>query len=251
MADDDSDPPGRAFRRLPSSRRREEIIAAGVEVFGHRPEPDVSIDDVAAAAGTSRSSVYRYFDGKNELYAAVADRVGRDLTDRLERATGDTPSALLMARLTLYFDFVEQYAGGYAGILGISDTRAPDGALAAARAVRDRICALTYRTLDVTDPSPLLELTVRAWIASVESAGVQWLATRTPPRRHIETTLAAQFMTQLVAASPLDPLCADRVTWLLGTEPPDSPLAALIQAITTTFDRRTVIHLAALLAAPS
>ncbi|MEO5878040.1 MAG: helix-turn-helix domain-containing protein, partial [Streptosporangiaceae bacterium] len=55
------------FRRLSSDQRREELIEAAVGLFGQGPENEVSIDDIVALAGTSRSSFYRYFDSRDEL----------------------------------------------------------------------------------------------------------------------------------------------------------------------------------------
>ncbi|WP_019632990.1 TetR/AcrR family transcriptional regulator [Actinomadura atramentaria] len=237
-----------SFRRLSSDRRREEIIAAGIRTFGNRPEPEVSIDDVAAAAGTSRSSVYRYFDGKGELYEVVAQRVGSDLNDRLEAVPGTSPSELVMARLAVYFDFLEEYEGGYAGILGIGAARAPLAALAVAQGVRDRICALTYRTLEVDEPSEPLRVAVRSWIAGVEWAGAEWLRTRSPSRGELEMLLGTQMLTQLVGTAATDPLTADRVAWLLRVEPLDSPFGLALRGMADVFDRRALGALARFLA---
>jgi AcrR family transcriptional regulator len=239
-----------AFRRLTSDRRREEIISAAVATFGNRPEPDVSIDDVAAAAGTSRSSVYRYFDGKGELYEVVAERVGTMLTDRLAAVAGTSPSDALLRRLALYFDFLEEYEGGYAGILGIGAGRAPEAALAVAERVRRRICDLTFRTLELDEPSEPLRVAVQSWIAGVEWAGAEWLRTRSPSRHELEFILGAQFTAQLLAVAPLDPVAADRITWLLRVEPPASGFGQLIRSVADAFDRRAVAALAAFLPDP-
>ncbi|MBO2456971.1 TetR/AcrR family transcriptional regulator [Actinomadura violacea] len=224
------------FRRLSQDRRREEIIEAAIEAFGRRPEPEVSIDDVAREAGTSRSSVYRYFEGKQELYEAAADRVGAELTDRLNEVAGGPPSVQMMRRLELYVDFLERYEVGYASLLGVGSRQAPEATLSTAQKVRDEICALTYRTLRVEEPSGTLRSTVQAWIAGVEWSGTEWLRTREPARPVLEATMAAQFTAMLAAAAVFDPLCADRVAWLLRVEPPDAPFGGLVRAVAGTFD---------------
>src|SRR5436305_732256 len=61
----------RGRRRLSVAERRDELIAAALDLFSHRSPEDVSIDDVAEAAGASRALVYHYFGGKQELYVAA------------------------------------------------------------------------------------------------------------------------------------------------------------------------------------
>ncbi|WP_153540296.1 TetR/AcrR family transcriptional regulator [Actinomadura macrotermitis] len=237
-----------AFRRLPADRRRDQIIEAAVEVFGRRPEPEVSIDDVAAAAGTSRSSMYRYFEGKQELYGAAAQRVAAALVERLEQAGQGPrpvpPSVLMATRLALYLDFLEQYEAGYAGLLGRGGARAPEAALAAVRRVRAAAEEMTCRALQVSEPGAPLRTTVRSWVAGVEWAGAEWLRTRTPPRPVLERLLAAQFATMLVGAAALDAQAAGRVAWLLEVEPAGSPFGALVRSVAGTFDRPMVAQLA-------
>lgn len=55
------------YRRLPVQQRREQLIAVALELFAARPPEDVSLDDVAEAAGASRPLVYRYFAGGKQI----------------------------------------------------------------------------------------------------------------------------------------------------------------------------------------
>ena len=57
--------------RLSTDARREQLVALGVEIFSERPFDDVSIDDIAAAAGISKGLLYHYFPSKRDFYVAV------------------------------------------------------------------------------------------------------------------------------------------------------------------------------------
>jgi len=46
---------------------RAEIVGAAIECFSAHGFDDVSMDDIAAAAGVSRRTVYRYFETKDDL----------------------------------------------------------------------------------------------------------------------------------------------------------------------------------------
>lgn len=67
-------PDGRTLRwQSHRESRRDELIAAGISAvreFG----PDLSVEQIAAAAGTSRAVIYRYFSDKTDLYVAIGRR---------------------------------------------------------------------------------------------------------------------------------------------------------------------------------
>src|SRR3569833_940732 len=75
---------GRRTRRTEHRRaRREELGAAAVEA-GRRAGPDFAVDDVAREAHVSKTVIYRYFSDKDELIAAVLERIsGAVLLPRL------------------------------------------------------------------------------------------------------------------------------------------------------------------------
>ncbi len=56
-------------QRLDPDARRAAILSAAAEVFGAAPYAEVKIAAVAARAGASEALLYRYFAGKEELYA--------------------------------------------------------------------------------------------------------------------------------------------------------------------------------------
>ena len=64
--------------------KRTLILDAALRVFGSRGFEEPTMDDVAAEAGYSRRSLYRFFASKNELGAALGLRCGRALVQSLE-----------------------------------------------------------------------------------------------------------------------------------------------------------------------
>jgi AcrR family transcriptional regulator len=65
--------------RLPpgvlSSHQRERILAAALDVFAQRGYQESTIDNIAVAAKTSVGSFYSLFEGKEDCFLAVFDRV--------------------------------------------------------------------------------------------------------------------------------------------------------------------------------
>lgn len=75
------------------SRRRteQEIRQAAVELFEERGFPGTSVDDIAAAAGVSRSTLFRYFPTKDELLFRRDPSPAQALALALARAVLATP----------------------------------------------------------------------------------------------------------------------------------------------------------------
>ncbi|MEU4571492.1 TetR/AcrR family transcriptional regulator [Nonomuraea sp. ATR24] len=197
-------------RRLSVDRRREELMAAALELFGARDAEDVTIDDVASAAGASRALVYHYFGGKQELYVAALRSAAGQLEARLREArprAHDGAGLLgeLASGLGRYFDFVEEHAAGFAALLrgGPANRTGEVGEIV--DGVRQRLFRLVQRQMRVEEPTPVLRATLRSWIASVETAGLDWLEHRDIERATLERMLVEQMVALLGVAARHDP----------------------------------------------
>jgi AcrR family transcriptional regulator len=62
-----------ALDLAPESDARARILAATIDLLGHRGLRALSMDEVAERAGVSRATVYRLFPGKTALFAALID----------------------------------------------------------------------------------------------------------------------------------------------------------------------------------
>ncbi|TDZ75741.1 HTH-type transcriptional regulator EthR [Mycobacteroides salmoniphilum] len=92
--------PARVGRR--PSTTRDEITAVAMALFTQRSFDDVSVDDIAAAAGIARRTVFRYYSSKNAIVWGDFDshlEVMRALLDETPD-TVDTSTALRQALLT-------------------------------------------------------------------------------------------------------------------------------------------------------
>jgi TetR/AcrR family fatty acid metabolism transcriptional regulator len=86
---------------------RESILGAAEAIFTRRKYHEVQMDEVAAACGVGKGTLYRYFRSKRELYLAIMfDGIAR-LRAELEAAlaAGDSPARQLerIVRGTLAF----------------------------------------------------------------------------------------------------------------------------------------------------
>ena len=84
-------------------KRRTEaaIMAAGLELFAERGFERTTVDQIAAAAGISRRTFFRYFADKEELFFAEDERLLQVVEDTLDGAPPGEPVLDLARRATL------------------------------------------------------------------------------------------------------------------------------------------------------
>jgi AcrR family transcriptional regulator len=57
---------------------REHLLATAGSLFGEKGYGATSIDDIVGAAGTSRATLYAYFDGKEAVLSAIVEKMWQD-----------------------------------------------------------------------------------------------------------------------------------------------------------------------------
>jgi TetR/AcrR family transcriptional repressor of uid operon len=70
----------------PSVDRRAQILDAAMICFAKRGFHQASMHDISAEAGISVGLIYRYFENKEDVISAMADRHKKQIHDLLERA---------------------------------------------------------------------------------------------------------------------------------------------------------------------
>jgi AcrR family transcriptional regulator len=70
----------------PNPDRRSQILDAAVICFAKRGFHQTSMHDIAGEAGISVGLIYRYFENKEAVISAMADRHKREISDVLQRA---------------------------------------------------------------------------------------------------------------------------------------------------------------------
>src|SRR6516164_479978 len=68
---------------------RDRIVERAAELVADRGVAGTSLDEVLAAAGASKSQLYHYFSGRDELVAAAVARRCAQVLDELTQALGD------------------------------------------------------------------------------------------------------------------------------------------------------------------
>jgi AcrR family transcriptional regulator len=215
-------------------QRRSQLLAAAVDLFGHRRPDDVSVDDVAAAAGVSRPLVYRYFPGgKQQLYEAAIQGAAQELIDRFAVPSQGPPTQRLADALDRYLAYVDEHDAAYGALLrgGSSAGTARTDAIVAE--VRRRAAEQVLHHLGVTGPGPRLTMLVHSWIACVEAVSLAWLdEAKATPLPELRGWLVDHFTALLLATATTDPETAAITARALELETPASPAGSLATRLT-------------------
>jgi AcrR family transcriptional regulator len=192
--------------RLSTEERREQLLAAGVGLLSRRSHDEVSIEEIAAAAGVSKGLLYHYFPTKKDFILAAIERGQRELAARLRPDQSLAPEAQLDASLEGFLDYVEENATAFRTIF-----RGADGdpeimaALESGRAeqMRTLMGALgQWEEAPIsTEPSPALETAVQGWTFFVDGAVLRWLEHGGLDRRQLTQLLKAALGGAVMAAA--------------------------------------------------
>lgn len=203
-------PAAPAYRRLSVEERRSQLLDAALTLFAHRAPEEVSLDDVAEAAGVSRPLVYRYFPGgKQQLYEAALRSAAEELQQCFDEPR-DGPLLPRLARaLDRYLGFVDQHGAGFSALLQGGSVVETSRTTAIVDGVRRAAAVHILSHLGVAEPGPRLRMTVRMWITAVEAASLIWLdEEKQPPVDELRDWLVEQLAAVLSVTARRDPQTA-------------------------------------------
>jgi len=215
-------------RRMGVEERRQQLIGVALELFSQRSPDDVSIDEIAAAAGISRPLVYHYFPGKLSLYEAALKRAADDLAGRFVEPQEGPLGVRLLRVMRRFFDFVDEHGPGFAALMRGGPAVGSSATNALIDSVRQAAYDQILSHLGITDPPARLELVVRSWISLAESTALIWLDGRRIPRGELEAQLVHDFAALAAVSAAYDEEMGALMRVMLRDEPSDGPFADLV-----------------------
>jgi AcrR family transcriptional regulator len=116
--------------RADAVRNRRKVLAAAGELFAARGVAGVSMDDVAAAAGVGKGTLYRRFGDKSGLAAALLDERETQLQRQLLSGPPPLgPGAPAVERLAAFTEAYLAYVDAHVDVVALSQTASPGARL--------------------------------------------------------------------------------------------------------------------------
>ncbi|MFI6403082.1 TetR/AcrR family transcriptional regulator [Streptomyces sp. NPDC050548] len=215
-------------RRMGVEERRQQLIGVALDLFSHRSPDEVSIDEIAAAAGISRPLVYHYFPGKLSLYEAALQRASDDLAGRFVVPEEGSLGGRLLRVMGRFFDFVDDHGPGFAALMRGGPAVGSSTTNALVDGVRQAAYLQILSHMKVEQPPARLELMIRSWISLVESTALIWLDGRRIPRADLERQLVHDFGALAAVSAAYDDELAALLRESLRNEPGDGPFTDLV-----------------------
>lgn len=161
--------------RLAPDARRDQLVAIALELLSDRALHDLSIDEVAAAAGISKALVFHYFGSKAEFQLAVARAAADDFIAVTEPDPTLPIDEQLEQSMQAFVSYVADNRVGYVMLV-----RGPANDDDAMRVLfdqtRDRVVDRIVSKLGPIEGMPGFPLTVRGWVAFAEELTTTWVA---------------------------------------------------------------------------
>jgi AcrR family transcriptional regulator len=177
----------------------------GVDLIGRHGVDAVSTEEIARAAGVSKSLLYHYFPDKNEFLSAVLDRSYAEVNARFEWRPELTVVEQFDRNLDSFLAFVDERAAGY--LAATTALRSDPRVRRTAEALRQRriedliaVAALVRGTRPEELRRPLLDVALEGWLAYAEGVIVRWLSRREIGQPEVHALLRRSFLETLDAA---------------------------------------------------
>jgi AcrR family transcriptional regulator len=192
---------------LHTDERRHRLLKLGIKLFSSRSYDGTSIDEVAEMAGVSKGLLYHYFRSKREFFVETVRASSQELQKLSAPDSSLPPEARLRAAIDAHLRYVERHAKVYATLYrgGTNIAREVESVLEEHRAV---VMSWFLENLGlsrgIAEPGPALRTALRAWIAMVEGASLNWIAHRELSREDLTELLMTSYIALLNRALEVD-----------------------------------------------
>jgi len=196
--------PAPAYTRLNVDERRRQLLEAGAALFAEHAYEEISMRDIARAAGVSKPLLYHYFPSKIDLFKAAVAEKATELQHVIEPAGEGTPFEQLSNSLDAYLAWIENNARTWSKLVQSAATLPEARNLVEGFRQRTMNMALARLTNNET-PRPALRTAIRGWFGYMDAAILDWTETKDLPREQLRDLLIAAFGAALLAAQQIDP----------------------------------------------
>jgi AcrR family transcriptional regulator len=193
-----------SYKRLQVDERRRQLLDAGTALFAKQAYEEISMRDVARAAGVSKPLLYHYFRSKTELFKAALAESASELQEAIEPSGDGTPLEQLTRSLEKYLAWIEAHARTWSKLMQSA---------AALPEARELIEGFRQRTMQIVlaqltgtrKPRPVLRAAITGWLGYMDAVILDWAESKDIPREKLRDLLVAAFLATLTAAQQIDP----------------------------------------------
>ncbi len=172
-----------------------------MQAFSQKSYDDVSIDELAQAAGVSKGLLYHYFPSKRELYVATVRSAADQLIERVLPDPSLSVRDQIAHGLDGYLSFVEQNAQAYTSLIqsGIGHDEEVSSIIDATRV---RFVRVMLERGGESLLNPAQQTLLRGWVGMVEAASQDWVKRQSMTREQLTKFLLKSLLYTLQLGIP-------------------------------------------------
>jgi AcrR family transcriptional regulator len=182
-----------SYSRLDPGQRRDQILDAANALFAERAYDQVSVEDIASAAGVTRGLVHHYFGGRKEVYVGLLERLGAQREQELRQPVGRSARARVADTVSRWLDWTEANRTIWLATMAHGEDIAdPEVRHVVTHLVRRAVALLAAFHADIAEDSPRLRYALECWTGLNRAATRRWLdgeATREATHELLASTL--------------------------------------------------------------
>lgn len=182
--------------RMTPDERRRQLVGIGLRMFVERPVQDLSVDEVAEAAGVSRGLLFHYFPSKTAYHAEVVAAAGRRVRRNVAPDDGVHGEAALRQVVERFLAQVERRRAWYLALVHGRTELSRAASEEPLATVTTFLADLARRELDLP---PEAAPAAHGWVAYLEDRALQWSALPEAERAAGHDALVAHCVRALTA----------------------------------------------------
>jgi len=193
--------------RLPRRERRQQLMAAALEVFVAQGYHAAAMDDIAERAGVSKPVLYQHFPGKFELYLALLDASADAIIGNCRAALESTQDneQRVRAAVDAFYAYVEHETGAFRLVFESDLTNEP--------AVRQHLERVTTECADAIAavihedtglPAPAARLLAVSLVGMAQVSSRFWLTDAAGISRDQAVALVSGLLWRGIGGYPLE-----------------------------------------------
>jgi AcrR family transcriptional regulator len=183
-------------RQLAAEQTRLKLIAVALDEFSRRPYSEVTVGDIAKAAGVAHGLLSHHFQGKQGLYAEALGEADRQLREVQATDPGLPAGDGVRQRFRAFLTFVTGHEDLALNLI-LSGTEAGPEAWAAFESTRWQGIRDTCELLGLDPGLPAIALSMRSFAAATDAMTANWLRDGRP----FEAELLVEAFTELLTGA--------------------------------------------------
>jgi AcrR family transcriptional regulator len=180
-------------------------LTVGVREFGRGDYAEVSTERIAEQAGVAQGLLFHYFKTKRNFWEEVMGRIFDEHEAAFAANTHRDPVRWLREELELFLFGLTEYPPSM--LMSGSGSSLDHSAIANAR--QERAVVRLIERMGIAEPSPMLYVALRGWVAFSLGAGRTWLEAPEVTRAQILALLTETVHCTLEQVDALDPGAVD------------------------------------------